>query len=135
MRRDQAAIEGRVHRLKLDSQALKGNILGDPTERIIDVYVTAGHDGKGLPLLVDLVGFTAGGPAHTNWKNFGENAPERLDRLIGTGAMAPCVVETSINLDALQFGQSAHPRPEPLSRTAAPVTTITDRATSTATGM
>ncbi len=37
-------------------------------------------------------GFTAGGPAHTNWKNFSENVPERLDRLIGTGAMAPCVV-------------------------------------------
>ena len=26
---------------------------------------------------------TAGGPAHTNWKNYGENLPERLDRLIG----------------------------------------------------
>ena len=47
---------------------------------------------EGLPLLVDLVGFTAGGPVHTNWKNFGENVPERLDRLIGTGAMPPCVV-------------------------------------------
>ena len=45
-----------------------------------------------LPLLVDLVGYTAGGPAHTNWKNYGENVPERLDRLIGTGAMPPVVV-------------------------------------------
>src|SRR5262245_36811721 len=34
----------------------------------------------------------AGGRVHANWKNFGENAPERLDRLIGDGAMAPCVV-------------------------------------------
>jgi len=42
--------------------------------------------------LIDLVGFTAGGPAHTNWKNFSENVPERLDRLIGAGAMPPCVV-------------------------------------------
>jgi hypothetical protein len=56
------------------------------------VYVPHGHDGKGLPLLVDLVGFMAGGPVHTNWKNFGENVPERLDRLIASGAMAPCVV-------------------------------------------
>ncbi len=73
---------GTVHRLTLDSKALKGNLLGDPTQRIIDVYVPHGHDGAGLPLLVDIVGFTAGGPAHTNWKNFGENVPERLDRLI-----------------------------------------------------
>ena len=29
-----------------------------------------GSDGAGLPLLVDLVGFTAGGPAHTNWAGF-----------------------------------------------------------------
>ncbi len=74
---------GTIHRLMIDSKALAGNRLGDPTERIIDVYVPHGHDGKGLPLLVDLVGFTAGGPAHTNWKSFTENVPERLDRLIG----------------------------------------------------
>lgn len=83
---------GTIHRLMIDSKALAGNRLGDPTERIIDVYVPHGHDGKGLPLLVDLVGFTAGGPAHTNWKSFSENVPERLDRLIGDGRMAPVVV-------------------------------------------
>lgn len=92
MRKDHNTPAGTTHRLTLDSAVLKGNLLGDPAERIIDVYVPHGHDGKGLPLLVDLVGFTAGGPAHTNWKNFSENVPERLDRLIGAGAMAPCVV-------------------------------------------
>lgn len=83
---------GTIHRLTLDSTALAGNRLGDPTTRIVDVYVPHGHDGSGLPLLVDLVGFTAGGPAHTNWKSFSENVPERLDRLIGDGRMAPVVV-------------------------------------------
>lgn len=83
---------GTVHRLMLESKVLEGNLLGDPATRIVDVYVPHGHDGHGLPLLADLVGFTAGGPAHTNWKNFGENVPERLDRLIASGAMAPCVV-------------------------------------------
>jgi len=92
MRRDHTAVPGQIHRLKLESGVLKGNLLGDPIERIIDVYVPAKHDGRGLPLLVDLVGFTAGGPAHTNWKNFQENLPERLDRLIASGDMAPCVV-------------------------------------------
>ena len=92
MRKSHDGPRSTVHRLTVDSAVLKSNLLGDPSERIVDVYVPAGHDGKGLPLLVDLVGFTAGGPAHTNWKNFAENVPERLDRLIGTGAMAPCVV-------------------------------------------
>jgi enterochelin esterase-like enzyme len=92
MLRDCRIPQGTVHRLRLDSAALAGNLLGDPTRRIIDVYVPAGHDGAGLPLLVDLVGFTGGGPAHTNWRNFGENVPERLDRLIGVGAMTPTVV-------------------------------------------
>lgn len=92
MRRDHGVPRGTVHRLTIDSQVLKGNLLGDPTERLIDVYVPAGTNGSGLPLLVDLVGFTASGPAHSNWKNFGENVPERLDRLIGSGAMPPAVV-------------------------------------------
>lgn len=92
MKRDRTAPAGQVHRLVLDSQVLKGNLLGDATERLIDVYVPHGHDGRGLPLLVDLVGYTAGGPSHTNWKNFGENLPERVDRLIASGAMPPVVV-------------------------------------------
>ncbi|HEY1962457.1 MAG TPA: alpha/beta hydrolase-fold protein [Rhizomicrobium sp.] len=92
MKRDHTAAPGQIHRFRIESSVLKSNMLGDPIERIVDVYVPAGHDGRGLPLLVDLVGFTAGGPAHANWKNFGENLPERLDRLIGTGAMPPCVV-------------------------------------------
>jgi len=92
MRKEQTTARGTIHRLTLDSAVLKSNMLGDPTARLIDVYVPAGHDGKNLPLLVDLVGFTAGGPIHTNWKNFSENLPERLDRLIGTGAMTPCAV-------------------------------------------
>ena len=91
MRKSDGA-RGTVKRLTLDSTVLKTNMLGDSASRVIDVYVPAGHDGRGLPLLVDIVGFTAGGPAHTNWKNFGENMPERLDRLIAEGAMAPCVV-------------------------------------------
>ncbi|MEA2754146.1 MAG: hypothetical protein QOJ54_435 [Aliidongia sp.] len=92
MRRNDTVPKGTVHRLYLDSTALCGNMLSDPTLRIVDVYVPAGRNATSLPLLVDLVGFTGGGPSHTNWKNFGENVPERLDRLIGTGIMTPTIV-------------------------------------------
>ena len=92
MRTRQAHAPGQITRLTVDSLVLEGNLLGDPTRRAMDVYVPPGHTGRGLPLLVDVVGFTAGGLAHTNWKNFGENVPERLDRLIGSGVMPPVVV-------------------------------------------
>jgi len=49
-----------------------------------------------------------------------------------TCSTAPCGVETSTNFWSLQFGQSAQPRPEPVRRTAAPVTTIRHTATSAA---
>src|SRR6266576_1585708 len=92
MRLDRSAAQGAVHRLTLESSVLAGNFLADPTARIIDVYIPHGLDGRGLPLLVDLVGFTAGGPAHTNWRNFIENIPEQADRLIAAGVMPPCVI-------------------------------------------
>jgi len=83
---------GSVSRVIVESQALVANILGDPATRCVDVYVPAGHSGEGLPLLVDLVGFTSSGLSHTNWVGFRENMPERLDRLIGEGRLAPVVV-------------------------------------------
>ncbi len=92
MRSKRSAPHGEIHTLELDSALLRGNLLGDPAQRQVPVYLPAGHDGAGLPLLVDLVGFTAGGPAHLNWKNFGENLPERLDRLIADGELPPVVV-------------------------------------------
>ena len=83
---------GSVTRIVVESTVLKGNILGDPTARAVDVYVPAGHDGRGLPLLVDLVGITSSGLSHTNWSAFQENMPERLDRLIGEQRMPPAMV-------------------------------------------
>jgi S-formylglutathione hydrolase FrmB len=92
MRKDHDAPQGTVHTTWIESECLKGNLLGDPSHRRIDVYVPAGHDGRGLPLLVDLAGYTGSGLSHTNWKNYGENVPERLDRLIAAGAMPPVAV-------------------------------------------
>jgi hypothetical protein len=83
---------GSISRVTIESQALKSNMLGDSSVRVVDVYVPAGHDGRGLPLLVDLVGFTSSGLSHTNWLGFRENVPKRLDRLIGEQRMSPVVV-------------------------------------------
>lgn len=90
--RRQGLPRGTLHSLTIASEVLKTNMLGDPTAREVQVYVPHGHAPEGLPLLVDIVGFTAGGPAHTNWKNFGENVPERLERLLADDAMPPVVI-------------------------------------------
>ncbi len=83
---------GTITRLYVDSAALEANMLDDPARRAVDVYLPAGHDGTGLPLMVDLAGFTGSGLGRTAWKNFGENVPERLDRLIANGDMPPVAV-------------------------------------------
>jgi enterochelin esterase-like enzyme len=84
---------GRVERTPHVSQCLRGNRWNDPTERALTVYLPAGYrDGDVLPLLVSLAGYTSSGLAHVNWRAFEESLPERLDRLIGSGAMAPAVV-------------------------------------------
>src|SRR5246500_2168974 len=83
---------GSVSRVTIESQSLKSNMLDDPSVRVVDVYIPAGHDGEGLPLLVDLVGFTSSGLSHTSWVGYRENVPERLDRLIGEQRMPPIVL-------------------------------------------
>jgi hypothetical protein len=92
MRKQHDNPAGTLHTLWLDSQLLKGKPLGDPARRRIDIYVPHGHAGAGLSLLVDVVGFLSGGPVQGNWRSFGENLPERLDRLIASGVMPPVVV-------------------------------------------
>lgn len=85
---------GRVVTLEHDSRVLRGNPLGDPHVRRVEVYLPADYDrrtGARFVQLWDLVGYTGAGPAHTNWKPFDENVPERLDRLIHDGAMGPAI--------------------------------------------
>jgi len=79
------------------SSILADNPLGDPSERQVHVYLPPQYDNtryraKRFPVLFDLVGYTGSGPAHTQWRGFDENVPERLDRLIGAGKMPPCIV-------------------------------------------
>jgi S-formylglutathione hydrolase FrmB len=93
MRRNLLAPRGTLQRLEIESKALAGNLLGDSSKRELFVYLPPGtQPGDRPPLLVDLVGFTGSGQSHVNWKNFGENVPERLDRLIGEGRMPPTAV-------------------------------------------
>ncbi len=87
--------QGRVEVIECHSQLLVGNPLGDDPTRSVAVYLPAGYDAstdRRYPVLFDLVGYTGSGLDHVSWRGFTENVPERLDRLIGEGAMAPAIV-------------------------------------------
>ncbi len=86
--------QGEVVKFRHRSTVLAGNCWGDPAERDLNVYLPAGYSESGVPYvcLWDLAAFTNAGPGHLNWKNHGENLPQRLDRLIGNGDMPAVVV-------------------------------------------
>jgi len=92
MRRDYSIPRGELHRVPHTSRVLESNPLGDPVSREVHVWTPPGWSAaEKLPLLVDLTGYWGAGPSHTNWKNYGESVPERLDRLAHEG-MARVVV-------------------------------------------
>ncbi len=87
-------VRGRVEVVEHESSCLVGNPLGDPTCRKLGVYLPAGYDDGDdrYPVLFCLAGFTGSGLYHLAWRNFTENLPERLDRLIHTRKMGPAIV-------------------------------------------
>ena len=85
--------------LEHDSKILRGNALRDPHVRKLAVWLPPQYDAGGsaararrFPVLYDLVGFTGSGLSHVAWKNFSENVPERVARLIHERRMAPTIM-------------------------------------------
>ena len=90
---------GRVIAVAHRSAVLADNPLGDPVERVHDVWLPAQYDeargrgrGRRFPVLFDLVGYTGSGRSHTNWRSFEENVPERAARLVHEQKMPPCII-------------------------------------------
>ena len=81
-------------RLQHVSSVLESNPWGDPVERELCIYLPPGYSDSGepYPALWDLAAYTNAGPGHLNWRNQGENLPDRLNRLIGQGTMEPAIV-------------------------------------------
>jgi enterochelin esterase-like enzyme len=90
---------GTLVTLEHHSRVLKDNALGDPHIRKLSVWLPPQYDqaatqGRGhrLPVLFDLAGYTGSGLAHVAWKNFSENLPERVARLVHEDKMAPTIM-------------------------------------------
>jgi enterochelin esterase family protein len=83
---------GTVEILRVDSQALAGNPLGDPSAREVPVWLPPGRGSEPLPVIYCLAGYPSGGRTWLNVVPWGESLPERLDRLADTGAPPAIVV-------------------------------------------
>ncbi|MEL7450517.1 MAG: alpha/beta hydrolase-fold protein [Pseudomonadota bacterium] len=89
--------KGRLVTLTHDSEILADNPLGDPATRSFPAWLPPQYDqprykNRRFPVLYDLVGYTSGGWAHTNWRNFDENVPERCARLLHEERMGPAFI-------------------------------------------
>ena len=88
-------LNGRIEVVSFDSDALKGNVHGDPTVRGLPVYLPPGYEDdpdRKYPVAFDLTGYTGSGWAHLNWQAWRESVPQRADRLISEGAMGPMII-------------------------------------------
>ncbi len=87
-------LAGRVDTPYLKSQVLQGNLPGDPTERMLPVYLPPSYDEnpkKRYPVIYVLAGHGGSGPLMLAPVAWGESFPERIDRLIRTGEMGPVI--------------------------------------------
>lgn len=79
---------GRVERGRLESEALRGNPLGDPHVRDVIAYLPPSYDlqpDRRFPVVLVLAGFTGRGASFLNDSPWVEPLDARMDRLIAEG--------------------------------------------------
>jgi pimeloyl-ACP methyl ester carboxylesterase len=80
----------RLLELELDSPALAGNPLGDPARRPLLALLPPGRrDGRGLPAVYFLHGFTGSARGWLNVTAWTPTVPERVEALWQIGALPP----------------------------------------------
>jgi S-formylglutathione hydrolase FrmB len=83
---------GRLDEHLLESEALRGNPLGDPATRPLWVYVPPGADDTPLPALYLIQGHTGQIDMWRNRSAFRPNVLELVDRLFADGGCPPAYV-------------------------------------------
>jgi Putative esterase len=88
-------LRGRFDEDVIVSPALRGNVLGDPHERPVWVYLPPGYDddnAKRYPSVYLIQGLTGQIDMWRNRTPFRKNFPELADELFASGEAPPCVV-------------------------------------------
>ena len=86
---------GRIETLVVDSAVLARNPLGDPSRRSVPVWLPPSYDGapgRRFPVVYWLAGFTSTGASLFQGAPWQPGLGERLDRLVGSGAMREAIV-------------------------------------------
>jgi hypothetical protein len=86
---------GRMHEFEIDSEALKGNVLGDPHVRPLWVYTPPGYDDDPdtrFASVFVIQGLTGQLDMWTNREAFRPNYPEMLDELFASNGAPPAIV-------------------------------------------
>lgn len=85
-------MKDRLLELELDAPALAGNPLGDPARRPLFALLPPGRaDGRGLPAVYFLHGFTGSARGWLNVSAFSPTVPERIEAQWAGGALPPFV--------------------------------------------
>jgi enterochelin esterase family protein len=76
------------------SRVLRDNPMGDPSKRRVPVYLPPDYETSGAryPVVYFLAGFSGGGTYLLSESLWGENLPERIDRLVRAGTIRPMIV-------------------------------------------
>lgn len=88
-------LAGRLDRQVFRSTALRGNPLGDPAERPLEVYLPPGYDdepGRRYPSVYMIQGYTGSLPMWHNRSPFRRTFPENADALFAAGDAPPCIL-------------------------------------------
>src|SRR5205807_6056933 len=88
-------MRGRFEEHRFDSAALRGNPLGDPSQRPLWVYLPPGYDDaptRRYPTIYQIQGLTGQVDMWRNRSPFRKNFPELADELLARGEAPPCIV-------------------------------------------
>jgi S-formylglutathione hydrolase FrmB len=90
-----AELAGRLDEHIIDSELLRGNVLGDPSQRPLWVYVPPGYDddpARRYPSVYMIQGFTGHLSMWRNRSPFRQPFPETADAVFAAGAAPPAIV-------------------------------------------
>ena len=110
-------IAGTLRVDRIESAALAGNPLGDPSDRPVAVYLPPGYDAEGsqrYPVLYCLHGYTGDVSALVAARPWETNVVQWIDRLIAAGTMASALlvlVDGFTRLGGSQYVDSVHNGP------------------------
>jgi enterochelin esterase family protein len=82
-----------VEILEVASRVLRDNPMGDPAKRRVPIVLPDGYENRGpYPTVYFLAGFSGGGVYTLNESIWGESLAQRIERLMGSGAIGPMIV-------------------------------------------